>query len=420
MPWNSQGGGGGGPWGGGGGGGGGQGPWGRGGGGGGSQGPDLEDLIRKSQDKFRRAVPGGAGGGRGIALIAALALIAWGLTGLYTVRPDEQGVVLRFGKWVDTTAPGWHYHLPAPIETVLKPKVTHVNRVELGYQTSGDVRLRGAPARNVRDESIMLTGDENIVDINFSVFWQISDAGKYLFNVREPEELVRVAAESAMRDIIGQTPIQSALTEGRAQIEVKTRDLLQKLLDDYNAGIRISQVQLLKVDPPAVVVDAFNDVQRARADQERLRNEAEAYRNDIIPRARGEAERLVQEAEAYREQVVNLAEGDARRFVSVLQAYKQAEDVTARRLYLETMEEILKGSTKVVIDPQAQGGQGVVPYLALPELKDRGIAAPSRAPGSAQQAPGNLPTGTLSSGNLPQGNLPPGGQGAAIGQGGAR
>lgn len=385
MPWNPQGGGGG-PWGG---GGGGQGPWGRGNGnGGGAPGPDLEELIRKSQDRFRKAVPGGFGGGRGFGLIAVLAVLAWGLTGLYTVSPDEQGVVLRFGKWVDTTGPGWHYHLPAPVESVIRPKVTNVNRIELGYQSAGDARLRGMPARNVRDESIMLTGDENIVDINFSVFWQIKDAGKYLFNVREPEELVRVAAESAMRDIIGQTPIQSALTEGRAQIEVKTRDLLQKLLDDYGAGIRVSQVQLLKVDPPAVVVDAFNDVQRARADQERLRNEAEGYRNDIIPKARGEAERLIQEAEAYKEQVVNLAEGDARRFTSVLQAYKQAEDVTARRLYLETMEDILRKSPKVVIDPQAQGAQGVVPYLALPDLKDRMVAAPAQgAPAAMAQPP---------------------------------
>ncbi|MBY0430517.1 MAG: protease modulator HflK, partial [Rhodospirillales bacterium] len=216
MAWNPQGGGNG-PW------GGGQSPWGR--GGGNQQPPDLEDILRRSQEKFRKAMPGGFGSGAGIAAVLLLALGLWGLSGLYTVQPDEEGIVLRFGKWVDRTGPGWHYHLPSPIETVVKPPVTRVNRVELGFR--GDGRPgRTVAVHDMPEESLMLTGDENIVDIDFSVFWQIKDAPRFLFNIRDPENTVKVAAESAMRDIIGQTPIQSALTEGRALIETRTRDLL--------------------------------------------------------------------------------------------------------------------------------------------------------------------------------------------------
>jgi len=381
MAWNPQGGGGG-PWGG---GGGGQGPWGRGsggGGGGGPQPPDIEELLRRSQDRFRRAVPGGVGGGRGIALVIAVGLALWLATGFYRVNPNEIGVVLRFGQYVRQVGEGLHYHLPGPIEMVLKPNVTQINRIELGFRSLGDARGRTtSPTRDLAEESLMLTGDENIVDIDFSVLWRIKSAENFLFNIRDPEGTVKVAAESAMREIIGQTPIQSALTEGRGAIESKTRDVLQSLLDSYKAGIQVVQVQLLKVDPPNQVIDAFNDVQRARADLERLRNEAEAYRNDIIPRARGEAERLVQEAEAYKEQVTNLAQGDAGRFVSVLNAYKTAQDVTARRLYLETMEQVLRGANKVIIDPTAQGQQGVVPFLPLSDLTRARPPAPAAIPG---------------------------------------
>lgn len=373
MPWNPRGGGGGGPWGG---GGGGNGPWGRPPGGGGNGGipggPDIEDLIRKGQDRLRRAMPGGGGvgGGQGLAVLAVLAVAVWGLTGIYKVSPDEQGVVLRFGKWVDTTEPGLHYRLPYPIETVLLPKVTKVNQLQLGYRSVGDSRgERSSSSRNVLEESRMLTGDENIVEADAAVFWRIKDAGKYLFNVRDPEATVKVAAESSLREVIGRNPIQAALSDKREQIAIQAQEELQKLLDAYGAGIHVQQVQLQKVDPPGAVIDAFNDVQRARADQERARNEAEAYRNDIIPRARGEAERITQEAQAYREQVVNLAQGDAKRFSAIYNSYKQAEDVTARRLYIETMEEILKGASKIIIDPSAKGAQGVVPYLPLPELK---------------------------------------------------
>ncbi|HEY0837855.1 MAG TPA: FtsH protease activity modulator HflK [Azospirillum sp.] len=380
MPWTNQGGGGGGgPWGPPPGGGGGPNPWGRppgggGGGGGGPQPPDLEDLLRRGQDRLRRAVPGGFGSGRGIALVLGVLALLWLASGIYRVEPNEQGVVLRFGEWVRTEQPGLNYHLPAPIETVYLPKVTAMNRIEVGYRSATEGRRS---ERDVQDESLMLTGDENIIDIDFTVFWRIKDAGQFLFQIRDPEGTVKVAAESAMREVIGRTELQPALTEARQQIERATLGLLQAMLDEYKAGIEVMQVQLQKSDPPTPVIDAFNDVQRARADRERLRNESEAYRNDIIPRARGESERLIQEASAYREQVVSLAQGDADRFRKVFEAYAQAKEVTAKRMYLETMEEILRGSNKVIIDGAAQGAQGVVPYLPLNQLQ----------PSQAQQVP---------------------------------
>ena len=380
MPWQNQGGGGGGPWGGGGGGGpwgggGGGGPWGGGGGGnqgggggwgggrgpgGGPQAPNVEEAIRRLQDWLRRRMPGGGAGGRGgrigILLVVVVLLAVWVLSGFYRVQTDEQGVVLRFGERVGTTTPGLNYPLPYPIETVETPKVTRVNRVEVGFRSA--------------EEALMLTGDENIVDINFVVFWIIKDAGDYLFNVREPERSVKAASESVMREIVGQTPIAAALAEGRGQIEDKVKAGVQGILDNYRTGIEITNVQLLKVDPPNQVVDAFRDVQRARADQERLRNEAEAYANDIIPRARGEAERLVQEAEAYKQEVVARSEGDAQRFTQVYTAFSAAKDVTTKRIYLETMEEIFANAEKYVID-QGGGASGVVPYLPLPEVQKR-------------------------------------------------
>ncbi len=366
MPWSNQGGGGGGPWGG---GGGGQNPWGRGSSGGPTP-PDFEEMIRRSQDRFKRIMPKGFGGGRGFGLIVLLVLFVWALTGIYRVQPDERGVVLRFGKFVAITDPGLHYHLPAPIETVLKPSVTTVNRIDIGFV--GQIEGRNA-ARDVPEESLMLTGDENIIDLDFTVLWRISDAGKYLFNIRDPEDTVKAVAESAMREVIGQTEIQPALNEARAEIEQRTRDLTQAVLDSYDAGIEIVQLQLQAVKPPEQVVDAFDEVLRAQQDRERLRNEAESYRNDIIPRARGDAERLKQEASAYREQVINQAQGDAQRFLSVLSSYDQAPAVTAQRFYLETMEQVLSGVNKVIIDSNAeQGGQGVVPYLPLDQLTRRG------------------------------------------------
>ena len=393
MPWSNQGGGG--PWGSGGGssggsGGGGPSPWGRGSGGGGPQPPNLEDLIRKGQDRFKRMFPGGGNVGPVvvIGLAALVLLLAWLCT--YRVLPDEQGIVLRFGEWVRTSTPGLNFKLPDPIETVIKPKVTRVNRIDTGFRMVGPANAPQS-VRSVPEEALMLTGDENIVDINFTVFWVIKDAGKYLFAIRAPEATVKAAAESAMREVIGSSPIQPILAEGRRKIEQDTQKLLQRILDEYGAGIDITQLQLQKVDPPAQVVDSFRDVQRARADLERQRNEAEAYRNDIIPRARGEAERIIQEAEGYKQQVVAQAEGDANRFLSVYRQFVQAKDVTQQRIYLETMEDILRNTNKVIID-QAQG-QGVIPYLPLPELQRRQSSPQSTPQSKPSQSSKQTQTG---------------------------
>jgi membrane protease subunit HflK len=383
MPWSNQGGG----WQ----GGGGQGPWGGRPGGGGQQPPDLEELLRRSQEKVKRLFPGGGGGGaglgggrRGLVLIPLIVLVIWLASGFYRVQPDEQGVVLRFGQWVKTTGPGLNWHLPSPIESVFTPKVTRVNRVEIGFRGAAELG-RGASSRDVPNESLMLTGDENIVDINFVLLWQIKDAGEYLFNVRDPEVTVKAVAESVMREIIGKTPIVEATTEGRGAIELAAREQTQQILDEYGAGILINQVQLQKVDPPGEVIDAFRDVQRAQADRERAQNEAETFANDILPRARGEAERISQEAQAYRQEVVARADGDAQRFVAVYDEYVKAQDVTIKRIYLETMEEVLRDMNKVVIDRSAGGG--VVPYLPLPELERRArerAVAPGEGEGDQQ------------------------------------
>ena len=400
MIWHSEGGG---PWGtgprgggggggGGAGGGGGGGPWGGGGGGRGNgpRGPlgplppNLEEILRRTQDRFRRALPGGFGfgTGAGAGLVALAIAILWLAFGFYRVLPDEQGVVLRFGAYNRIAEPGLHWHLPTPIETVYTPSVKRINRTEIGYR-SGEGR---AATRQLPQEALMLTGDENIVDINFAVFWFVKDAQEYLFKIRDPEMTVKSAAESAMREVIGETPIAAALAEGRGKIETDTEKLLQELLNSYKSGLQVTQVQLQRVDPPDPVIDAFRDVQRALADKSRLRNEAESYRNDILPRARGNAVRIQQEAEAYRQQVINGAQGDAARFDSVYQAFKITKDVTSERLYLETMEEILKDSNKIIIDKSAEGQSGVLPYLPLPNLVGAAPPVPA-APAAGDTTP---------------------------------
>lgn len=300
--------------------------------------------------------------GRGVALIGGLLALAWVGAGIYNVQPDEQGIVLRFGRWVDTTEPGLHYHLPYPFETIRLPKVTQVNQLQLGSASNSS-----SQDGNGSHDKQMLTGDENIVEADCTIFWRIKDAGLYLFRVSDQEHSLKIAAESALREIISRTPIQSAMSDKRAQIADQTRTLLQQLLDREHAGILVTQVQLERVDPPPQVIDAFNDVQRARADQERARNEAEAYANDVIPRARGDSARIAQEAEAYKLQVVNLAEGEAKHFLSIYKSYENSKDVTAWRLYLESMDEVLKKASKVIIDSSGKGMSGVVPYMPLPD-----------------------------------------------------
>jgi membrane protease subunit HflK len=306
------------------------------------------------------------GGNKPIIIFGIIILGLWLASGFYRVLPDEQGVVLRFGKYVNQTQPGLHYHLPYPIETAVTPKVTRVNRIDVGYRSAADTG-RATSVSDVPEESLMLTGDENIVDIDYSVFWIIKDAGKFLFNIQAPEDTVKSVAETAMREVIARYDIQSILTEGRAQVEIDTQEIMQEILDFYDSGISITQVQTQKADPPNQVIDAFRDVQAAKADKERAQNEAESYANDVIPRARGEAAQVLQQAEAYKREVVALAEGEASRFLSIYNEYRKAKTVTQERMYLETMEKVMADINKIIIDKES--GSGVVPYLPLPELK---------------------------------------------------
>jgi modulator of FtsH protease HflK len=365
MPWNNQSGG----------------PWGA--GGKNPTLPDLEELLRRSQDKLRTVLPGGGRGGKGIGLVAIAAIAIWGFSGFFRVDPDELGVVLRFGQYVRDAKPGLSYHLPYPVESVLTPKVTRVNRIDIGMRSVDELR-RGSASRDVPEESLMLTGDENIVDVDFSVFWLIKPggAGDYLFNIQQPEGTVKAVAESAMREVVGHSEIQPILTGARAAIEIAVQDLMQRTLDHYGAGIQVTQVQLQKVDPPAQVLDSFRDVQAARSDAERAQNEAQTYANRVVPEGRGRAAQITQAAEAYREQTVAEATGQAARFLKIYEEYKKAPDVTRQRMYLETMERLFGGTDKIILDSGA--GRGVVPYPPLTELTRPQNPRPAAPPNPAQ------------------------------------
>ncbi len=369
MPWNNQGGG---PW-----GSGPKGPWGSGPQSSGPTPPDLEDLLRRSQDKLRSIMPGGnVGGAKGAVIVALVAVVLWGISGFFRVDPDEVGVVLRFGKYVRSVGTGLNYHLPYPIETALTPKVLTNNAINVGMRLSEELRRGGTTtvSRDVPEESLMLTGDENIVDINFTVFWRVKSTtptgvSDYLFNIQNPEVTVKAVAESAMREVVGRSEISPILTGARQTTENAVQELMQKVLDDYRAGVLVAQVQLQKVSPPSQVIDSFRDVQAARIDQERAQNEAQTYANRVVPEARGRAAQILQAAEAYKEQTVAEAKGQAARFTKVLDEYKKAPDVTRQRIYIETMERVLGTTDKIILD--SPSGGGVVPYLPLSELSRR-------------------------------------------------
>jgi membrane protease subunit HflK len=322
--------------------------------------------LRRSQDRLRNILPSGFGG-RGILWLALIALLVWACSGFYTVGPNEVGLNLIFGRYTGKTSAGLNYNLPYPIGAVVKLKVTDRNSTDVGskYVLSG----RANPTQiDVPDESLMLTGDENIADVKFRVIWQIDPVRPedYAFNVRNQEETVKAVAESAMREIVGRSQIQKILTAERKVIEPAAQELMQRVLNEYKAGVLVLQVQLLSVDPPASVISAFRDVTAAQQDLQRLRNEADAYANRVVPEARGAAARIIQEAEGYREQSVAEARGQTSRFLQIYEQYKRAPDVTRERLYLETMERVLGGADKVIIDQP--NGHGVVPYLPLDEL----------------------------------------------------
>ena len=374
MPWSNQGGG---PWG----SGGSRGPWGSGPQSSGPTPPDLEELLRRSQDKLKTVLPGGNLGGRGFLVLVLGAVVLWLLSGFFRVEPDEVGVVMRFGKQVREVQPGLNYHFPYPVETVLTPKALQQRKIDVGMRIVDDLR-RGTTVRDVPEESLMLTGDENIVDVDFSVLWRIDPkadgVGKYLFNIQNPEGTVKAVAESAMREVIGRSEIQQVLTV-RQPIETAVQDLMQKTLDQYGAGVVIQQVQMQKVDPPQQVIDSFRDVQAARADLERAQNEAQTYANRVVPEARGRAAQILQAADAYKSQTVAEAVGQTARFAKIYEEYKKAPDVTRKRMYLETMERLLAGTDKIILDSGGQSGTGVVPYLPLNEL--------TRRPPQQQQQP---------------------------------
>ncbi len=330
--------------------------------------PNIEFLFKKGK-KGSQPKPTNL-----IILLLILISGIWLLSGFYVVDANQQGVVLRFGKYNRTTMPGLHYHLPSPFETVYKPNVLTENRIEIGFRTVDNNRTytRGSAANlnqlstdnsitDAYNESLMLTGDENIVEINYTVTWKIKDAKDFLFEVNNPENTIRIAAESAMRDIAAQTTINDLLTEKKELVQQQVQDSLQKILDNYKIGVSITAIQMQKVDPPAPVIDAFYDVQRARADQERMRNEAQAYRDSIVPRAKGDAIKIVQDAEAYKEQVVNIATGEVNRFKAMLAEYEKAPRTTSKKMYLEAMEGVLQDTNKIIIDPKLGGLLPVLP-----------------------------------------------------------
>lgn len=357
MAWNPRGGGGG-PWGSGG------GPWGS--GSPSAPPPDIEEMVKRTQERVKRMLPLWFGSGRGIILAIVAVIGIWLATGIYQVRPGEQSLELLFGRFVGSNGPGLNYWFPAPIGEVQIVNVEQTNQINIGFRGAGEAG-RGSSARDVLHESLMLTLDQNIVDVDMIVQWRIKSAPDFAFNIRSPQDTIKLVAESAIREVMGQTLLEDALTLKRQEVDDRTKQLIQSILDSYGAGVLITEVRQLKVDPPAEVIDAFNDVQRARQDQDRLVNEALAYRNDIVPRAKGEAERIVQAAAAYRDQVLREAEGDAKRFQSVYDAYLSGKDVTMRRLYLEKLQEVLKNTQNVIIDSAGES-PGVVPYLPLPEI----------------------------------------------------
>lgn len=378
MPWNNQSGDGGngpkGP----------QGPWGR-GPDGASRPPDFEEFLRRLQDRLRRLLPSGRVTAGTLGVAAGVVFVIWVLSGIYFVSPYEEGVVLRFGAVSRISGPGMRYHLPWPIEVAYTPNVTKKNQIAIGYQTA-----EGEDASQLSDvveESHMLTGDENIIDVNFTVQWMIKDAPAFLFNVPKQETTIKAVAESAMREAVGENRIESIQTSQREQIQIRVRDLMQKILDSYGMGVTVTGVLMQKADPPGEVIAAYRDVQAARADQDRKRNEAEAYANTIIPQARGQAAHVVQDAEAYRQQVIAEASGQARRFLSIYNEYRKAPEVTRRRIYLESMSAILAPMNKVIVDSSAKG---VVPYFQLPGLQKTLPQPP--APGPRTQVPAQVLT----------------------------
>lgn len=378
MAWSNQGGngGGGGPW-----KPGTPGPWGQGPNRpGGGPSPDLEEFLRRSQERMRRLMPNGSPGLLGVLAAVLLIAVVWLASGFYEIGPNQVGINRVFGAYTGKTEPGLNYNWPFPIGRVDKLPVTDRNSIDIGSSASDDLRRTGfqATAVEVPEDSLMLTGDQDIADVKFRVIWQIDPLHpeNYAFKLHNPDDTIRAVAESAMREVIGRFDLQGILTSNRSKVEQNAQELIQATLKNYEAGVLIVATQLLSVGPPAQVIGAYRDVTAAQQDQQRQVNEAEAYRNRVVPEARGAAAGIQQEAQAYREQTVQEAKGQAYRFEQVYEQYRNAPDVTRQRLYIETMENVLSGTDKVILD----GKGGVVPYLPLGGLPQ----APSALKGASQ------------------------------------
>jgi modulator of FtsH protease HflK len=347
-------------------------------------GPDLDRIVKNIQQKLS-GLFGGMGGGHasgfGVGLVVVVALLIWLLSGFYIVNQGERGVVLRFGKKAEITDAGLRWHLPYPIEKVEKVNVEKVSTIEIGYRSNP----RTGSKSKVPKEALMLTQDENIIDIEFAVQYKIKNAADYLFDVRDPETTIVQATESAVREVVGRSTLDFALTEGRDQVARSAREVLQEILDKYKTGVQIVTVETQKAQPPDEVKPAFDDAVKAREDEQRLKNEAEAYANDVIPRARGAAARVLQEADGYKASVIAHADGDARRFSQIAGEYAKAPVVTRERLYIDTMEQVLSNTTKIFVDQKA--GNNLI-YLPLDKLLTMPEAhAPAAADTSSQTEP---------------------------------
>lgn len=348
-------------------------PWGggRGGSGGGGEPPDMDEMLRRAQENFNSVFPGG-GGGHTVAIFAVLGvLILWGLSGFYVVNPGENAVIQRFGAWSRTQAePGLGYHLPTPIESTTIVNVEEIRKMNIGFAESLGSRSSRNPVgvRDIPEESLMLTSDRNIVSLHLEIQWNIKSSEDYVFEIRDQENTIKKVAESAIREVVGQTNMFPIITNQRQEVADKTKEIIQKNLDEYNSGVNVTSVLIQRAELHPDVQGAFQDVQSAKQDAEDVKNRADAYREDILPKARGQAIQMVQEAQAYKQSAIARATGDAERFNSVYTAYLSGKDVTKKRIYIETLEKVLSNAQKIIL---SEGGQGVVPYLPLDELNKK-------------------------------------------------
>lgn len=365
-------------------------PWGSGGGGGGNEPPDLDEMLRRAQDNLRSVMPGNMGGFKMAGLVFGAVAALWLASGFYVVNPGEHAVIQRFGAWARTQAePGLGYHLPSPIETATLVNVQEIRKMSIGY-VEGYTRSGSSARQDIPEESLMLTSDRNIVDLDMVIQWNIKSSEDYLFNIQDPDSTIKKVAESAIREVVGQSLMFPIITTERDAIAQKARGIIQQNLDDYKAGVNITQVLIERAEVHPDVQSAFQDVQSAKQDAEDVQNRADAYRQDLLPKARGHAIKMTQDAEAYKQSTVARATGDAKRFNDIYESYQSGKDVTKERLFIETMESVLKNAQKIIVDDKAAGKGGIVPYLPLNELQKKSAApSPADSDASSGGSPGD-------------------------------